>query len=251
MFVARTAGGGERVIGIISTQPALRLTEWNSSQKTAPVALAGRVPVFLSAENGAISIGDGITLSNVAGVGRKAKDNEYIIGYALDNYDGDGMQKVEVMVQNRNGTGGIDAEELMTSFGILFSSSTAGNVSDNDARSKFLDWIIEKLKEWLASAANGINKLFAKEYCGVADDGETYCLTGEDIKRLKEQSLKSDLPAEASAQAGILQPEANPPQAENVQNEFLDEQTEETAESQTTSEPVQEPVSIPTPETTE
>ncbi len=208
-YVRRADGReGERVIGVVSTQPALRLAEWNSSQKTVPIALVGRVSVFLSAENGVIKTGDGITLSSAAGVGRKAKDNEYIIGYALDNYDGDGMQKVEVMVQNRNGTGGIDAEELMTSFGILSSSSTSttNNVSDNDARSKFFDWITEKLKEWLASAANGINKLFAKEYCGVADDGETYCLTGEDIKEIQKSKLKN-------------------------QNEFLDEQTEETATS--------------------
>ncbi len=57
------------VAGVISSEPAMLIG--NSESKT-PLALAGRVPVKVSAENGAIHRGDLLTTSNTAGHAMKA-----------------------------------------------------------------------------------------------------------------------------------------------------------------------------------
>jgi hypothetical protein len=82
-----------KVIGIISTNPGLVAgggnTEENNSytsQKT--VALAGRVPVKVSLENGNIKKGDYLTSSSIAGVAMKATEAGSIIGQALEDYNG-------------------------------------------------------------------------------------------------------------------------------------------------------------------
>ena len=49
-----------------------------------PIALVGRVPVKVSAENGAINVGDPITSSQTPGVGMKDTAAGQIIGYALE-----------------------------------------------------------------------------------------------------------------------------------------------------------------------
>ncbi|MEN9622186.1 MAG: hypothetical protein RLZZ67_620 [Candidatus Parcubacteria bacterium] len=82
---------GSRVIGIVSTDPGLLLGGAdgnNNGSSTRPVALSGRVPVKVNGENGNIVIGDKIALSTVAGVGRKAKGSEEVVGTALENWSG-------------------------------------------------------------------------------------------------------------------------------------------------------------------
>jgi hypothetical protein len=64
-----------------------------------PVALSGRVPVFVSNANGAIKVGDPIVASSVPGVGAKATGPGQIIGYALENYDNAEAGKMLVFIQ--------------------------------------------------------------------------------------------------------------------------------------------------------
>ncbi len=77
---------GEKVIGVISTAPGLLLGKEIADSK--PVALSGRVPVKINGENGNITIGDKIALSSTAGVGRKAKGSEEVVGTALEGWSG-------------------------------------------------------------------------------------------------------------------------------------------------------------------
>ena len=51
------------------------------------LALAGRVPVKVSTENGPIVIGDSITSSSTPGVGMKATEAGRVVGIALSSYD--------------------------------------------------------------------------------------------------------------------------------------------------------------------
>jgi len=90
------------VIGIISTRPAIYMqgdsalfggSNFSASStypagSQAPLVLAGRVPVKVSLENGPIAIGDRISVSSVAGIGKKANPGEITIGIALEAYDG-------------------------------------------------------------------------------------------------------------------------------------------------------------------
>jgi len=72
-----------------------------------PVALAGRVPLKVSLENGPIKIGDMLTSSSLPGHAMKATDQSKafgaVVGKALENFDGSscntGMITVLVTLQ--------------------------------------------------------------------------------------------------------------------------------------------------------
>jgi hypothetical protein len=95
-----------KIVGVVSTHAGIILgnadgttegvktsitgNEIKKGAKTVPLALAGRVPVKVSLENGVIKRGDPLTLSpTMPGVAVKAKRNsDIIIGRALENFDG-------------------------------------------------------------------------------------------------------------------------------------------------------------------
>ncbi len=79
-------------IGVVSTNPGITLN--SNAQRDEkhpyvfPIALSGRVPVTVSAQNGAIHTGDFITASSLPGVGMKAAHEGVIIGKALEDFSG-------------------------------------------------------------------------------------------------------------------------------------------------------------------
>jgi len=90
VFVKRASSTQERILGVISTDPAVLLGGFNGSQfkeeHQVPVGLSGRIPVKVNLEGGPIRVGDYLTLSSVPGVAKKATDFEQTIGYALEDY---------------------------------------------------------------------------------------------------------------------------------------------------------------------
>ncbi len=92
------------IIGVVSGAPALLFegselklgSNPNRFTKGAkpPVALAGRVPVKVSLENGPIKVGDYLTSSLKSGVAMRATDPGMALGIALENYSGGGDGKV-------------------------------------------------------------------------------------------------------------------------------------------------------------
>ncbi len=76
------------MIGIVSTNPiADGIIGWNEKSPTRqPIALAGRVPLKVSRENGDIHAGDPLTASSTPGVAMRATKTGRIIGYALEDY---------------------------------------------------------------------------------------------------------------------------------------------------------------------
>ncbi|MBI4239461.1 hypothetical protein HY620_00540 [Candidatus Uhrbacteria bacterium] len=92
------------IIGVVSGSPAILFEgeEMKLSPKKdrfvkgtkPPVALAGRVPVKVSLENGPIKVGDYLTSSSIPGVAMKATEPGTTIGIALENYYGWGEGKV-------------------------------------------------------------------------------------------------------------------------------------------------------------
>lgn len=83
-----TASDKGRVIGIVSTNPAMMIGDEFKGQMASPVALAGRVPVRVNSEGGPIMQGDAITVSSVPGVGMKAVSAGRVVGFALEDWDG-------------------------------------------------------------------------------------------------------------------------------------------------------------------
>ncbi len=106
-----TSAYDKNTLGIISTNPGLLLGEGGGSGVPVPVALAGRVPVKVSAENGAILPGDLLTSSSIPGVAMKATKAGLVIGQALTPFEGDGVSEVIVFVRNSyfygNGVGSL------------------------------------------------------------------------------------------------------------------------------------------------
>ncbi len=100
--IRSTRASQTQLIGVISTQPGVTL---NSDAKideahpnVYPIALAGRVPVKVSDENGAIQVGDMLTSSSTPGVAMKATAPGVIIGRALEAFTGSGNGKIMTFV---------------------------------------------------------------------------------------------------------------------------------------------------------
>lgn len=110
-FVKKSEGDYDyTAIGVYSAKPALRLSQDDdliSGGRAIPVALAGRVPVKVSTENGEIKPGDPLTPSSTSGVAMKAKKSGLIIGQAMEGYDGKGIGKVLVYLKSTSYQGSI------------------------------------------------------------------------------------------------------------------------------------------------
>ncbi|MEO6508772.1 MAG: hypothetical protein ABIO02_02365, partial [Patescibacteria group bacterium] len=76
----------KNAVGIYSTKPGFRLSQLtlDSNSKAVPIALAGRVPVKVSASSEAIHPGDYLTTSNDQGRAMKATKAGQMIGKALE-----------------------------------------------------------------------------------------------------------------------------------------------------------------------
>ncbi|MFH1632004.1 MAG: hypothetical protein ABIA47_03250 [bacterium] len=74
------------IAGIISTKPGFLAGE--NIDGHVPVALAGRVPTYVTSENGTIKPGDPLTTSTKAGYAMKATEPGPILGYAMEPFSG-------------------------------------------------------------------------------------------------------------------------------------------------------------------
>ena len=88
----------QNILGIVSTAPAAIAegsnlsflhTEYILDPRKPAVALAGRVPLKVSTENGPIEIGDYLTSSSTPGVAMKASRPGPVVGKALEAFGGD------------------------------------------------------------------------------------------------------------------------------------------------------------------
>jgi hypothetical protein len=95
--ILRTNADEAIAIGVISTKAGFTLGA--NASGTFPVALAGRVPTKVTTMGGAIQRGDALMASTIPGVAQKATVAGQIIGYALENYEGDDNGLVEVFIQ--------------------------------------------------------------------------------------------------------------------------------------------------------
>ena len=99
--------------GVVTTDPAMVIGGTNGNGATGvAVALAGRVPVRVSTENGVIKKGDMLTASSMPGTAMKATKAGMIIGTAMDDFSGEGIGAVTMFVKSGfyNGQSLNDAE---------------------------------------------------------------------------------------------------------------------------------------------
>jgi hypothetical protein len=105
-FVSRSSSAYEPgLIGIVSTKPGITLGGFGYDRYPQeilfPIALTGRVPVNISDNSEAITKGDYITSSNVAGKAMKATKTGRIIGQALEDWaPNSGKDQLMVFINN-------------------------------------------------------------------------------------------------------------------------------------------------------
>lgn len=111
--VLRKAVSSDKIIGVISTSPGLILgsIDSNGHRDDRLLALAGRTPVKVIGENGAIDIGDYLTASSQPGVAMKSTQPGVVIGRALENFDGSGIGKIDVFVSVGENSAGYFEEQ--------------------------------------------------------------------------------------------------------------------------------------------
>jgi hypothetical protein len=116
----------DRVLGIVSTQPGQVVGAADGYGKPVQIALAGRVPIKLSTENGLPKAGDMITSSaTMPGYGMKAVKSGNVFGQLmLDSTDnGDGTADGFVFVRN-----GYWQAPVTIDLSTVFGSGTATNI---------------------------------------------------------------------------------------------------------------------------
>ena len=86
LVVRTTSAYQNPLIGIVSTEPGYTLDDAGNYTKVT-VALAGRVPLKVSTENGPIMIGDRLVASSTPGVAMKGTHAGYSVGTAMEKYD--------------------------------------------------------------------------------------------------------------------------------------------------------------------
>ncbi len=83
----------DKMVGVVSTDPGFLLGGGDLANPTenigkVKVALAGRVPIKVSLENGIINPGDKLTLSTIDGVAAKAVGEVPVVAIAMEGYSG-------------------------------------------------------------------------------------------------------------------------------------------------------------------
>jgi len=89
--VCRALAGAGTLLGVVATQPGMTLGtgDMGETRGRVPVALSGRVPVKVTAENGAIKAGDALAPSrSKPGYAMKASATGRVIGVALESFSG-------------------------------------------------------------------------------------------------------------------------------------------------------------------
>jgi hypothetical protein len=94
------------VAGVYATKPGLMLTEQNAEQdqldNMVPMGVIGVIPTKVCMEGGAIKRGDLLVTSSLPGVAMKADPDKVkvgqVLGKALQDFDGTGVVKINVLV---------------------------------------------------------------------------------------------------------------------------------------------------------
>jgi hypothetical protein len=147
----------DALFGIISTKPGFILGQTNlDDEHTRPVALAGRVPVKVSMENGMISIGDNITISSQSGIGMKSTNpQDQVIGVALEKATQEGTVLVFVKssitaninsVISSSSPINLSTSSIMALFGSSTPSESTGFMAAvQTAFASMTEWIGQKI----------------------------------------------------------------------------------------------------------
>jgi hypothetical protein len=160
-FVRKSHGKSDRdVIGIYSVDPALRLSQKDAGidgYRAIPVALAGRVPVSVTLENGPIRIGDYLTSSMEPGKAAKANKPSRVIGRALGAYSGIEGEEASVVVFI--GAESISWNDLADAETDVSEIADESSVEGQNAVIEFVDTVQDKIADIAFAILNKTDNL--------------------------------------------------------------------------------------------
>lgn len=87
----------DQIYGVIEETPIISFAP--KTDKTRAVVTAGNAKVKVASSNGNIAVGDFITSSTNAGIGQKATESGYVLGKALEKYDGGAENLIAVSIE--------------------------------------------------------------------------------------------------------------------------------------------------------
>jgi F0F1-type ATP synthase membrane subunit c/vacuolar-type H+-ATPase subunit K len=80
----------EKMLGVVVSSSESPVSLSSPDKQQVFIATQGRYDVLVSDQNGQISVGDGIVISSIEGVGMKADElHRVLVGRALENFDGE------------------------------------------------------------------------------------------------------------------------------------------------------------------
>lgn len=101
-IVKSTMSYSTKVVGIVSTDPGIKMNKYDGIKNKVPLVLSGRVPIKVNLENGAIKRGDLLTTSNTPGYAMKCNDKNKctgaLVGKAMQNYNSTEPGKIIAIV---------------------------------------------------------------------------------------------------------------------------------------------------------
>ncbi len=245
--VKKTSGLDDKsVVGIISTMPAMVIGGLSDEGVTAlPVALSGRVPVKVNAENGPIVVGDYLTPSSVPGVAMKSNGSGVVIGQAMSPFDGNEAGMVLAFIKNFDlgDIGQIDlvlgdiSAKINSDGGDEGMSLFVATVQAEAAREPIMI-IAQKItdgKQFLTdfvsarvTAIRGyFDEVFAKkvhtnELCVKKSDGSEICVNGDQINTLLQDAGAAPAASTGAAQAPVVTEQEAAPSVPNEESAALE-----------------------------
>jgi hypothetical protein len=186
----KKATAGEEALGIISTRPGILLG--GNTERGIPVAFSGRVPVYVSDENGVVHIGDSLTISSsTPGYAMKQTASGPTLGRALSNQDESSTSSlVMVLVENKEHTIAISGTSGLT---LLDTAPSPSPTTVRDSLTQRLVQGYSIVKEYVAikvSAVTGyFDTVFAREVytdtlCVKKSNGQNICLNGDQVENV-------------------------------------------------------------------
>jgi hypothetical protein len=133
----------KNILGIVSTSPYQTLGKSvieADAKNPQPVALAGRVPVKVSLENGSIEVGDYLTASATKpGFAMKAIRSGYVIGQALESFSDSDSNKETSLIFVQTGYKIINNTFVLESDTDAQLSGEVGSISQSENSSMLVD----------------------------------------------------------------------------------------------------------------
>lgn len=140
------------VLGVVSTKPGLVIGEADGDEKPIIVGLAGRVPVKVTNQNGAIQAGDYITTSSIPGIGMKATEPGQVVGKALTGLPEDVEEgEIIVFIQNSYFDGLYTSMNSTADYGQELISNDSRTVLENGSIADRLTHLVRRALERLSS----------------------------------------------------------------------------------------------------